>query len=226
MAAIQRLRHHARIALVTFALTGAAAACTGSDIGSQSENATDSFANPTEHGALEFTASNPAAFTAEQRFHSWTFELSDDAEVALSTELYAQNLGTVMYLYKRGDDGNWGSYIAKGEADDDEPAARVAKALGKGEYRIKVKAIMEWQTGNFSMVGDCSGAGCPAPGGGLCVSDGPDSVPNDGHYGPSCAPILQKIATTPAAPAPADCAAALEERAVAMYKAYWDDVYS
>lgn len=226
MAAFQRLRHHARIALTMLALAGAAAACSGSDVGSQTENATDSFANPTEHGTLEFTAANPAQFTDEQRFHSWTFELSDDAEIELSTELLAQNLGTVMYLYQRGDDGNWGSYIAKDEADDEQPAAHVARSLGKGEYRIKVKAIMEWQTGHFSIAGACSGAGCPTPGGGLCVAAGSDTVPNGGHYGPSCAPILQAIATTPEAPVPADCAATFEERAVAMYKSYWDDVYS
>ena len=226
MAAIQRLRQHARIAFVALALAGGGAACTGADIGSQTENATDSFYNPTEHGVLEFTAGNPAQFTAEQRYHSWTFELSDEAEVSLATELFTQNLGTTMYLYKRGDNGNWGSYIAKSEASDQEPASNIAKSLSKGEYRIKIKALMEFQTGTFSVLGDCSGAGCPTPGGGLCVGEGPDSMPSSGHYGPSCAPILAAIATTPEAPAPAECWSALEERAVAMYKSYWDDVYS
>jgi len=216
---------YVRVALATLALMGSAA-CAGNEVGSQSANATDSFASPTEHGALEFTASNPAQFTEEQRFHSWTFELSDEAEVKLHTDLLTQNLGTVMYLYKRGSNGNWGSYIAKGAADHEEAAASIAKALGKGEYRIKVKAIMEWQTGSFSMMGDCSGAGCPTPGGGLCVGEGPDSLPSGGGYADGCATILRALATTPAAPAPADCAAALEDRAVAMYKAYWDGIYS
>lgn len=214
----------AGVAVTTLALLGMTA-CAGDDVGSQSDNVTDSFYNPTEHGELEFTAPNPAELTDEQRFHSWTFSLSGEAEIELGTELYTQNLGSVMYLYRRRDNGNWGSYIDKSQDYEDGPASFIAKSLDAGEYRIKVKAVKTYQTGSLAVVASCDGAGCPEPGGGMCVGEGPMQVPSGGHYGPSCNPILEALATTPAAPAPAGCADALEARAVAYYKAYWDGIY-
>jgi hypothetical protein len=213
----------ARIALTSLALVGMAA-CSGADIGEQSENATDTFNTPTEHGALEFTASNPAAFTETQRYHAWTFTLSADAEVELRTELFTQNLDSVMYLYKGGPDG-WGSFIAKNDDSGGKPESKIARALDAGEYRIKIRAVKKFQTGSFSVVGACTGDGCPSPGGGMCVGEGPMGMPSAGNYGHSCDPIMERLATTPSAPAPAECGAKLEERAVAYYKEYWDGIY-
>ncbi|MEZ4446208.1 MAG: hypothetical protein R3B72_44435 [Polyangiaceae bacterium] len=213
------LRRVATTALVSLALLSGVA-CSGTDLGNQSENATDSFSNPTEHGYLEFTASNPATFTEEERFHAWTFTLTDAAEVELQAKAVTQNLGTILYLYKRGESGNWGSYVAK---DEGEPSASVAQSLEAGEYRIKVKALRTWQTGSFTLEGACQGAGCPAaPTDHVCT--GPSELDDDGGYNPSCEAILDAIRATEPKPTPASCSEALEPRAVALYKAYWDNV--
>ncbi len=198
----------------------------GDAIGSSAEFATDTWANPTEHGELEFGAKNPAEFTAEHRYHAWTFELTDDADVTLETQLVTQNLDSVMYLYKRGDNGRWGSYIAK---NDDAAGlglgSRVKKKLKAGTYQVKVKAAKALMTGTFTLDGACSGAGCPEVGSQCGPEDA--AMPAATGYGPACAEKMHAILTTPIGPgAPACLADNLEERALTYYKDYWNDIYS
>jgi hypothetical protein len=200
------------------------AACAVDDVGSAASYSTDSFANPTEHGELQFGTPNTAEFTTDNRFHSWTFTLSDDADIEIKTEIGETNLDTVLYLYRRGEDGNWGQNIDKNDDYDDLLASRLSGAYGPGEYRIKVKTTKESMRGAFAVLGQCSGAGCPVVGG-ECHGEGPANLPVITGYTTACDATFYAILTTPASAAPPECAGLIEQRAVQYYKDYWDGIY-
>lgn len=221
------MKRNIRPLVATIALLGATGivAC-GDSIGQGSDFVKDSWSRPTDHGVLDFAAGNPAEFTAEERFHAWTFELSGDADVVVETNLITQNLDSEMYLYKKKADGNWGAYIAKNDdVDDLGLGSRVKRSLDAGEYQVKVKAGKSLMTGHFTVKGACSGDGCPA----IDNFCGPDdaALPAATGYSKSCAEKMHKILTTPIGlSAPTCLADNLEERAVDYYKSYWDDIYS
>lgn len=213
--------------IATLALLGATGivAC-GDAIGQGTDFVKDSWAAPTEHGALEFGgAANPGEFTEEERFHAWTFELTDDADVVIEAKLSTQNLDSVMYLYKKQEDGRWGSYISKNDdADDLGLGSRIDKSLEAGTYQVKIKATKKIMTGRFDVFGTCGGAGCPTTDD-FCGPASGDMPPVTG-YSKSCGAKMYAILTTPIGHSAPSCLADnLEERAVAYYKAYWDDIY-
>jgi len=221
-----------------FALASlAATACVGdADKGDEDDIPTDgkedSFVHPSDHGTLAFGIANKASFTDSEGFHMWTFELTGNAKVDLGTELDTQNLDTVMYLYKRtSSTSSWGAAIARNDdANDHTAASQLVKSLGKGQYRVLVKAYKRIQRGDFSVTGACTGSGCPAPG----ATCGPAvALPVDTDYGGSCGAKLGAIyeygsvdATQSITVTTDDrCTApALQRLAVDYYKAYWDDI--
>jgi hypothetical protein len=77
----------------------------------------DTQRKPTDHGGIAFGTPGFSELTASARYHAWTFELSGDANVELTTS-YAvrgqRRTDTVLYLYKEGASG-WGSYIARND---------------------------------------------------------------------------------------------------------------
>src|SRR5688572_23815514 len=86
--------HHMRSSLLAyvtsaccFALVLSACSGEGPSIASDSANV-DSFAKPTELGALMFGTPNPAELTETSRFHAWTFTLSESATLDLSTQIH------------------------------------------------------------------------------------------------------------------------------------------
>ncbi len=195
-------------------------ACVGDSVGSDSSYSTDSFSNPTEHGVLQFGMANQAEFTNSNRYHAWTFELTGEADVALTTELLAQNLDSVMYLYKKGESGSWGSYIDKNDDHGESLASRVSRQLDAGSYRVKIKAAKQLMRGSFSLNGSCDGPGCPTPDNGTC--DATDTtLPQAGGYTQACAIAMEGILTSPTVAGDTSC---FEERAVAYYKQYWDEI--
>lgn len=189
----------------------------------------DSFASPSEHGELSFGARSESELTASARFHSWTFSLTGSAKVKLETELGAPNLDTVVYLYKQGANGSWGSAIAKNDdANDDTAASLLSKSLGKGRYRVIVKAFKTSQRGAFSLAGACDGAGCPVT---TCEPD--NDLPAATGYGTGCDAAFDRVfdnptvATTSSAQATVDerCTlGALERKALDFYVDYWNDL--
>lgn len=191
--------------IMTRTILGAAAVlglalCTGcgDDIGQGTDNMTDSFVNPTEHGELIFGVPNQAQFTEEQRFHSWGFVLTDTAKVDLGTELHTTNLDSVMYLYKREPGAeNWGSYVAKNDDHAGSLASHIEAELGAGEYRIKIKAAKENLRGDFSLVGACDGAGCPAAAGDACAPNSPIGADYGKDFTDGCGQLLLDILYTP-----------------------------
>ncbi|MBW2456342.1 MAG: hypothetical protein JRI68_17615 [Deltaproteobacteria bacterium] len=224
MAPTQIIRRLAALTLTSAMVLGAAA-CVGDNVGADAAYSTDSFASPTEHGPLRFGAPNPAEFTEDNRFHSWTFTLTAPAEIDLATDVNAANLDTVMYLYRLGEEG-WGSYINKNDDDGGLLTSRIARSLDAGEYRIKVKTTKVAMRGSFSVVAGCLGDGCPTIDVGECNGQGPADLPSPTAYTPACDATLEAILTTPTGVAPPDCSQALEDRALQYYQDYWNDVYS
>jgi hypothetical protein len=151
----------------TTVIIGAAAVLTACavpvDKGSESEvpvdGKADSFAQPIDHGTLAFSGLNNASLGEGQRFHSWTFTLSDAANVTLETRGEVE-IDTVMYLYRRSASG-WGSYIARNDDHADSLFSRLGKDLTAGDYRVIVKGFNRDVEGPFSVVGACEGDGCP-----------------------------------------------------------------
>jgi hypothetical protein len=154
---------HHRIFAIAIAAASLSTACAADSVGTSSDYATDTWAQPTLHGELSFERSNRAEFTDAQRFHGWYFTLSADAEVVLETAPIAPNLDTVMYLYTADAEGNkYGSYLAKNDdAAETTMASRLTEALPAGTYFVQVKAAHELMTGRFDVVTDCTGDGCP-----------------------------------------------------------------
>lgn len=176
---------------------GLAMGC-GDDVGQSSENATDSFTRPTDHGEFVFGVPNPAEFTDEQRFHAWQFTLTDNAKLDLSTELKTVNLDSVMYLYRR-DPGtdSWGSYVGKNDDDGDSLASRIEGDFGAGEYLIKVKAAKTGLRGHFVVHGGCEGAGCPAGPGDACDPNSEIGVPLGNDFTNRCGALLVDVLLAP-----------------------------
>jgi len=189
----------------------------------------DSFAKPSEHGDLGFGAPSQAEFTAEARFHSWTFELTGKAKVELETALGAPNLDTVMYLYKQKTSGAWGTAIARNDdANDDTAASALSRSLDKGKYRVIVKAFKTIQRGAFSLTGACTGAGCP-----VTTCEPEQALPAATGYGTGCDAAFGKVfdnstvAKTASTEATAEerCGlGTLERRALDFYIAYWTEL--
>ncbi len=189
----------------------------------------DSFARPSEHGTLGFGAKSAAEFTASARFHSWTFTLTATATVDLATELGAPNLDTVVYLYKQSASGSWGASIAKNDdASDDTAASALTRKLGKGTYRVIVKAFKTSQRGEFSLSGECTGAGCP-----VTTCEPEQSLPVATGYGTGCDAAFDAVFDNDTVTTTASAEVAIEERctlgalerkALDFYVGYWAEL--
>lgn len=158
-----------------FAAVAAVAAgggCLVDDKGEEEEEALlddgkdDSFRNPTYHGGLAWDEAAIALLTLTERHHAWTFELSGDARVELTTG-YAvrgqRKVDTVLYLYREGPTG-WGPYLARNDDHGGTVYSRLERSLGAGRYRALVKGFTATTVGRFRLTARCQGAGCaPAP---------------------------------------------------------------
>ncbi|MFN0246511.1 MAG: hypothetical protein ACKV2T_06360, partial [Kofleriaceae bacterium] len=101
-----------------------------------------------------------------ERFHAWTFELSGDAKVDMTTSysvLGQRRTDTVLYLYKQKPDGKWGSYIARNDDYNTTVYSQLKKNLGVGNYRVLVKGHAAATTGKFKIAVSCTGDGCEQP---------------------------------------------------------------
>jgi hypothetical protein len=122
----------------------------------------DTQRRPTDHGLIAFGTPAASALTADARYHAWTFELSADAHVDLTTSyavLGQRRTDTVLYLYKEGPTG-WGSYIARNDDYGNTTYSQLKRDLGAGRYRALVKGYSETTYGKFKLTAMCNGAGC------------------------------------------------------------------
>ncbi len=140
------------------------------DLPSDGSGKEDSFRKPTDHGPIEFGVAAHTVLTDDERHHTWTFELSGDANVDLTTSyslLGQRKTDTVLYLYKEGPTG-WGPYIARNDDYGGKVYSQLIRSLGAGRYRALVKGYLATTRGKFKLTVGCTGDGCvPAvePGG-------------------------------------------------------------
>ncbi|HEY4056827.1 MAG TPA: hypothetical protein VGM39_09465 [Kofleriaceae bacterium] len=125
----------------------------------------DSFAKPTDHGVIPFDTKMDAVLTSTERYHSWTFTVSADAQLDIKTTyttLGQRRTDTVLYLYKKKANGTWGAYLYRNDDYGSTTYSDLKKNLDAGEYRIIVKGALASTTGKFSVIAGCSGDGCTA----------------------------------------------------------------
>ena len=122
----------------------------------------DSHARPTDHGDIAFGTGSPTALTDLERHHAWTFELSGDAKVDMTTSyalLGQRRTDTVLYLYREGATG-WGPYLYRNDDYGSTTYSQLVKNLTAGRYRVLVKGHQTTTRGKFKITVGCSGAGC------------------------------------------------------------------
>ena len=128
----------------------------------EAEGKDDSFRSPTYVGPLAWDEPNLSEITATEQYLAWTFELSAEAQVELTTG-YAvrgqRRVDTVLYLYKEGPTG-WGANIARNDDYGSTVYSQLSRNLGPGRYRALVKGYASSTRGRFKLVGTCEGAGC------------------------------------------------------------------
>ena len=189
----------------------------------------DSFFNPTEHGDLTFGVPAQATFNEADHFHSWTFTLTGEADVAVSSPNDTPNLDTVMYLYRR-DPGasSWGRYVERNDDYDGNIWSRVSGTFEAGEYRVVVKAYKTALHGTFKLDGTCEGDGCPGNSSGNCPDIEAEVTTTDVTQ--ACVNTYASVLTSALLSEsrydieyPQHCSLSGPERvAVEQYYAYWD----
>jgi hypothetical protein len=166
------------------------------------EGKSDSFRTPTEQGVLTPGVPSRVRFTEDETFHAWTFTLTGEASISLRTQQLADNLDTVMYLYRR-DEGatSWGRYVAKNDDHQKNLWSQIDEDVtGPGEYRVLVKPFKSAMRGDFTMEMTCQGEGCaPAPRSFVCAEEdvAGTSIVND-----ACAHAALGILSAPIVPVP------------------------
>lgn len=154
-------------AFVPFLLLAACAADTtkGPEEDVQSDGKLDSQQSPTDHGSIDFGAAQTGKLSSTAKYHAWTFALATTAEIHAFTSRtpHEASIDTVLYLYKQGATGSWGSYIARNDDDGTSEWSSIDKTLGLGEYRVLVKGYSTSTKGSFNLQLDCTGAGCAPP---------------------------------------------------------------
>lgn len=145
-------------------------ACITDDKGDEEEvpgedGKADTFYHPTDHGPIAWDAPAFAELTEPEHHHTWTFELTGDAKVELTTS-YAvrgqRRTDTVLYLYKW-NGTSWGAYIARNDDYGSTTYSQIVKTMGAGRYRALVKGYLESTRGKFKLTAGCTGAGCAPP---------------------------------------------------------------
>lgn len=125
-----------------------------------SDGKEDSYYSPTDHGAMPFNEAQLATITDAQRYHRWTFELTDEADLVLDTRIgtaFGSQLDTVLYLYEEGVAG----YIEKNdEAGPGWKYSEITRHLGAGTYHVIVKGKYATARGPISIAAGCEGRGC------------------------------------------------------------------
>ncbi|MFU8807047.1 MAG: hypothetical protein ACNA8W_24785, partial [Bradymonadaceae bacterium] len=193
----------------------------------------DSFFNPTVHGTLRFGDDHTAELTEDTLFHSWEFDLDDDASISLWTG-GQQDLDTVMYLYSRQPgEAFWGRYIAKNDDFDGSVWSRIDLDGEAGQYRVIIKGFKQILRGEFVLSSSCSGDGCPDEQA-LCDAGQVGSLPAEGFDATCGDRYLDIVAASTDESKTEDFSIDLGDRciidgvagrALELYQSYWGELY-
>lgn len=152
----------------------------------EADSKADSWRAPTEHGAFLPNTQATGRFADGSLFHAWTFELTDAAKVSLAVSSSDKNLDTVAYLYKQGDSGRWGRYIAKNDDSNGTVFSTIEEGLEAGNYRLMVKGFKRALRGSFVVDYGCDGAGCP-------TVDNIEAIVENGPYSEVCGDRIRDV---------------------------------
>lgn len=125
----------------------------------------DTLRSPTERGPIGTRDVQLAELGAEEQFQSWTFTLTGNASMTLTTSTGMRNqaVDTVLYLYRQKADGTYGAYLARNDdSSTDEVFSQLSRDLTAGTYRVVVKGYSLEDTGRFALTTTCEGDGCAA----------------------------------------------------------------
>ncbi len=190
------------------------------------EGKSDSFRSPTEHGILTPGVPSTVRVTEDQVFHAWTFSIEGDATISLRTQQLADNLDTVMYLYRR-DEGetSWGRYIAKNDDRQKNLWSQIDEDVTEaGEYRVIVKPFKSAMRGNFTMEFSCDGLGCaPEPQAFECKES---DIAGRSGVNDTCAHNALAILSSPIVPVPtgSDAMKCISDRASDHYVSWMGEL--
>lgn len=158
----------------------------GAEYAEPADGKADSFYRPTEHGGIAFGESPEwAEISAEERFHAWTFRVAGEATIEARTAGdEGDEVDTVMYLYKRQEDGSWGRYVGKNDdADNSTSLSAISHETDGGEFRVLIKGYGASDFGTFGLAVTCDGD-CEAP------------APAPTDFTASCAAQFHEIVTS------------------------------
>lgn len=124
----------------------------------------DSQRTPTDLGAITPGQTVTASLASNARYLAWEFDVSGDATISLDTSRvpHAATVDTVLYLYKQGASGGWGSYVARNDDAAGSPFSSIDRDVVAGRYRALVKGYTTSTYGSFRLTYGCTGAGCTA----------------------------------------------------------------
>ncbi len=131
------------------------------------KRAVTSFRNPVVHGQIAFDKPAVATLSDSAGFHAWDFELSGEADLSITTGPSVRRryqLDTVVYVYRRQEDGSWGRDVARNDDRENSLWSMIEEPFDQGTYRILVKGYNSRVRGDFALSVNCEGAGCsPQP---------------------------------------------------------------
>ena len=193
----------------------------------------DSWRKPTQHGELAFGIRSDASLQEEAQYHAWTFTLGDSANVTIDTVPFADNLDTVLYLYKRDSPADsWGHYTKRNDDYLKNLWSRLSLELQPAEYRVLVKGFKDSIRGDFGVLVTCEGEGCTATQGPAPSAD-PLVLPAETAFTTGCvtqlsavldSPVTSKTSLVVVYETDRDLLSAAVQRGVDFYASYWQDL--
>jgi hypothetical protein len=126
----------------------------------------DSIGSPTLYGEIFFGTAVHGELVPGERYHAWTFALTDDATVDFETfrKDWVGEIETVLYLYRKTTAGRW-RQVARADGGESQSSATFDdQELSEGTYRVIVKGLLRRSRGEFGLRATCTGDGCPGVG--------------------------------------------------------------
>jgi len=124
----------------------------------------DGFADATDNGMMVFDDAAIGEITSSEPFQAFEFATQFKTTVSILTDATTSgpnDLDTVIYLYRQGEDGSWGKYIGRNDDSRDAPWSAIESVeIEPGMYRVIVKGHKKSDVGKFELWVNCEGDRC------------------------------------------------------------------